>query len=397
MLRRTNERSRKHAQAHASVPIPPEFNPRDISNPRFFESLSMRIVLFDTILEHHVCESLDRALRARGHDVLRTGVVWSGHKLPRTRAERRQVKRSLDEALQWKPDVFFNFRVSAIPQDMMPAVKEARALSLGWLPDDPVLYNLCYGEIVEAYDVTLNCGGADVLDFYDRHHGLKGVNFPFWTDSVAYPRRYDREHAGLEVVFLGNCRGLVRGERYEIIAGLPFNVKIFGRVDADPLGIHGGFLEQGNEDPGSLSAVLATAKIGLNLPQFFATYSGSKYDFPELAEFHHFPLPSRVIQYAATGLPIVSFAGTLDNPDFPELVECESRDRLEARLRELLASPERLDALSLATHRRFRERFSADSRARFLEVLVEDPSRRLGMSAHERARWYWDFSGAVDA
>ncbi|MDX1384924.1 MAG: hypothetical protein R3190_14825, partial [Thermoanaerobaculia bacterium] len=37
---------------------------------------SMRIVLFDDILERHVRRSLGRALRSRGHEVVETPAIW---------------------------------------------------------------------------------------------------------------------------------------------------------------------------------------------------------------------------------------------------------------------------------------------------------------------------------
>ena len=105
-----------------------------------------------------------------------------------------------------------------------------------------------------------------------------------------------------------------------------------------------------------------------------------------------------MIQYAATGLPVVSLdpAGTSDA--LPEMVVAHDRDELAARLEQLLADPDRLRELGLRTRARFERRLSAERRAELLEALLRDPDGWRAMSIAERATlWRRDDTEPDDA
>ncbi len=356
----------------------------------------MRICLFDEIQERHVGESLARALRILGHEVICTGPVWKGHIFPSSIEDIEVVKRRLDETISQKPDALVNLRASTLLPDMVQQLKDAGIYSMVWLPDDPVLYSLCYGRIVESYDVALHCGGSQVLSFYTERHGATGINFPFWTDQVAFPYCYRPKRADLDIVFLGSCHGPVRRMRYELIQGLPFKKSIVGRVEDDPAGIHAGYLEDAHQNTKSVWKVLRRAKLGLNIPQIFKDYHGTDYDYPELSSLGSFQYPSRVIQYAAVGLPIVTVGERESLSHFPELVVSDHIEELSDQAADLLAKPERLQELSIQTHRRFQESFSALSRARLIDALLASPGFWKDMNVSERTGIFTQFSGDDD-
>lgn len=338
-------------------------------------------MLFDEILEQHTVRSLQRALASRGHQVTATGPVWKGHLLPKTDSEIGPIAQRVDSICRAAPDVLFNFRPSSLLPEMVGQLKAAGIHTVVWLADDPVLYGVCYRSIIEAYDTVLHCGGEIILSFYQRHHAAEGFNFPFWTDDQEFRYAYNPAQAEFDVVFLGNCDGAIRSGRYELLSSLPFKTRIYGKVKKDPYRLCAGYLETTTET----SDMLRKARCAISIPQKFADYKGTAYDFPGLADLGHFELPSRVVQYAAAGLPVVSLEGREPPPIFPELIACSDRDELVFKVEALLEDEARLRDLSAATHARFRHGFSAAARAAFLESLVTSPQRWRGLSAAQRA------------
>lgn len=344
-------------------------------------------VLFDAVLERHVCESLQRALARRGHEVFWTGPVWKGHRFPDSTEDRQRIRDCLDQALRRRPDVLLNFRAASLRPELVESVRRSGVHTCVWLPDDPVLYGLCYREIVASYQTVLHCGGPEVLAFYERRHGPTGVNFPFWTDEQAFPHTYQPARAEFDLVFLGNCHGPARRTRYALLAALPLRVRIFGRVPDDSAGLCGGYIE----DTRQLAQALAVARCGLSLPQYFRDYAGTEYDFPELSSLGAFALPARMTQYAAAGLPMVALGGHDTQRFLPEALVCRDVEELIARTRELLADRQRLEDVARATHRRFLRNYTADARAALLEHLLEHPQDWRNMDARERAEYFMRF------
>jgi polysaccharide pyruvyl transferase CsaB len=341
----------------------------------------MHFVLFDEIQEKHTVRSLERALSARGHEVTTTGPVWKGHFLPKTNHEMAPIRKRVHEICKLGPDVLFNFRPSSLLPDMVKELKTAGVHTVAWLADDPVLYQVCYRHVVEAYNTVLDCGGENILSFYQKRHGTTGFNFPFWTDDSEFRYTYNPTRAEFDLVFLGNCDGNVRAKRYELLSSLPFEVRIYGKVKNDLYHLRAGYLETTKQ----ISDVLGRAHCAINIPQNFGDYMGTEYDFPELADLGHFELPSRVIQYAAIGLPIISLQGEGPPRIFPELITCSNREGLISRLEALLKDEAQLRSLSAAVHARFRRSFSAEARAAFLENIIESPQNYMNLGISERA------------
>ena len=344
----------------------------------------MHFVLFDEILEQHTVRSLERALVARGHKVTTTGPVWRGHFLPKTNAEMVPIRKRVREICKLVPDVFFNFRPSSLLPDMVNELKKVGIHTIAWLADDPVLYHVCYRHVLEAYDTVLHCGGEDVLSFYQKQHGRAGFNFPFWTDDSEFRFTYNPVRAEFDLVFLGNCDGTIRARRYELLSSLPFKTRIYGKVTNDPYQLCAGYLETTEQ----ISDTLGKARCAISIPQNFTDYKGTVYDFPELADLGHFELPSRVVQYAAIGLPIISLEGQEPPRIFPELIACSNREELIAKVEALLKDEAQLRSLSAAVYARFKHSFSADARATFLESIVKSPQSCKSLSISQRAVYF---------
>ena len=341
----------------------------------------MHIVFFDEILEQHTVRSLARALESRGHRVTRTGPIWSGHLLPEKDVDKERIRDKVHELAQSKPDAVLTFRAATLLPEMVEHLRAGGAHTFVWLPDDPVLHHVCYRHVVDAYDTMLHCGGAGVLSFYEHKHGRSGVNFPFWTDAEEFPYCYHPAAAECDLVFLGNCRGKVRGNRYDFISSLPFRKRIYGKVPEDPYGLCVGYLKETRET----AQALGRSRCALNIPQLFSDYRDSEYEFPELESMGHFEFPSRVIQYAAAGVPILSLEPRGIPSTFPELVDFRDRAELVEKTVELLGDQERLIAVSRATHARFLRSFSADARAVLLEQVIQEPGLLNSWSLEQRA------------
>jgi Helicase associated domain/Glycosyl transferases group 1 len=350
----------------------------------------VRIALFDSIRERHVCESLERALSALEHEVYWTGPVWGRHGAPATSTPKRSVQAALDEVLAFEPDALVSFCASTLTPGDLERVRGAGARTVVWLADDPVLYQVSYRHIIDHYDLVLHGGREAVLAFYEANHGHPtGVYFPFWTDAEAFPRVYDPD-GDIDTVFLGNTTGVNRAGRYELLAGLPFDVAIYGTADGDPSGIVRGYLREREE----ISGVLGRSRVGITLSQRFSDYAGHPYDYPGLAGLGSFDLPSRVVQYAASGVPVLALS---NDPcaSFPEAIVATDRAELISRAAALLSDRERRLELSEATHRRFEQSFSADSRARALVELVSLGDAWRGWSVERRAGFFMDPPGRM--
>jgi hypothetical protein len=353
----------------------------------------MRIVLFDSILEDHTCRGLERALRALGHDVVWTGPVWKGHRFPTERADQDGIRARLQEAITPRPDLLFTFRASTLTSEMLREVRSGVGMLALWLPDDPILYDICYRHVVDSYDLMLHCGDAAVLEFYRERHGRCGVNFPFWTDRDSLAYGYDPGGARYDAVFLGNCHGPVRRARYAQLAALPLRTRILGRVDDDPAGIRGEYLGDALFEPTTLRASLREGRFGVTIPQFFRDYDGLPYDFPELRTLGYYDMPSRVVRYAAVGMPIAGLGHERPPLGFPEVVVASDPAELGRRLAPLLADRDALLDLGRRTYARYQRSFSALSRARFLVALAADPGRFDRMSVAEKTTVFADFPG----
>lgn len=353
----------------------------------------MRIVLFDGIVETHVGSSLERSLIVAGHVVFNTGKIGHGYSFAISKASLRVINDALDMALAFQPDVIFVFRPGSLPFELLNKAKSSGAQLVAWFSDDPVLWDLSYGPVVDSYDLVLHCGTERVLRFYEEQHGRPtGVNFPFWTDTESFPYVFGQNIRESDGLFLGNVHDEVRRQRYFDLGRLTADIRIHGSVGQDYFGISGGYLDSDSEvvDAGS------RAGVAINIPQYFRDHQGLDTWFPGLGELGFFQYPSRVIQYAAMGLPIVSVTPNARDLDtFPEIVCVSDMSELDRSLKHLANDPD-LSELSVRTHKRFLRNYSSDSRVKALDQLLVDDSWKK-LDAHERASWFTQFDGTPAA
>ncbi|XKH54510.1 hypothetical protein LG284_05845 [Citricoccus nitrophenolicus] len=349
----------------------------------------MRVVLYDGIQETHVASSLERALRSRGHEVYNTGRFGSGYLFRDVDELLPSIASHLDLITAFQPDLALVFRPASAPYPVLQALRGTGAVVATWLSDDPVLFKDSYGPVIDLYDLVLHCGNESVLRFYEqRFRRPTGVNFPFWTDHAAFPAVYGQHEPESTVMFLGNMVGPVRRARYEQLAAMGHSVRVYGRMEADPAGMGGGFLDSDAE----VAEAGGQARVALNIPQFFSAYRGQPTWFPGLEDLGHFDLPSRVVQYAAMGLPVVSVVpGAPRSPAFPEMEVCGSIEEADRWITDMLDSGG-LSALAARTLDRFDHSFSAAARVQALEALLQDDSWR-SLDAAERTVWFLQFDG----
>lgn len=353
----------------------------------------MKIALFDRINEGHVCLALEEALRRDGHEVVTTGRVGSGHRFAQTPEQRQAIDAAFERIMSSGCDLLLNFRASSLEASQIDRIRALGVTTAVWLPDDVVLYEMTYRHIVDRYDIVLHCGSGRSLEFYDGCGHRAGVNFPFWVDPVRWPYRYAPGDADRDLVFIGNLLGSAgKKVRYERLRALSGHLQIYGKCEGDPLGMCRGELV-GVE---ALAAVLPCYRLGLNLPQRFADYAGTEYDFPGLAELGSFDLPSRVTQYAAIGLPVVTLSSDATR-HFPAALTTVDVDEIRAMLANLAQHQEALNSASVEGRRLVERHFSAEARARFLLALVQGEVQPARLSASDREFAYRWFPGEVSA
>lgn len=347
----------------------------------------MRILLFDSIMESHVLRSLERAFQARGHEVVTTGQLSFGHRLVTDHWQLQSVEAAVESALKYEADLVVVFRPMGLPLHLLEKLRRASKLVVPWFSDDPVLWKIAYGAVIEHYDVILHCGGAGVLAFYESKYGRPtGINFPFWTDDLEFPYVYGARDVESDAMFLGNVGDRIRRQRYYQLASAGLDLRVHGNVGDDYLNISGGYLDSQQEilDAGS------RVRLAVNIPQFFSDHHGAPTWFPGLGALGTFETPSRVVQYAAMGIPIVTLLPEGDrSKQFPEVEVVHDVPDLRERCEELLSGG-RLTDLSARIRRRFESHYTATSRAMALERLVEDDSWRL-LTLSQRADWFKRF------
>ena len=351
----------------------------------------MKFILFDSILERHLGESLKRALEYLGHEVVFTDLILHGHSMISSQKDIDFMWSKVKEYCSEPADLFISFR----PMNLLPEMLEyigKRMKTAIWLSDDPVLYKTCYGAVVNYYDILLHCGYADVMKFYEKQGHPKGFNFPFWTDHVSFPIVYNPMQSEYEIAFLGNMNGQVRRKRNMELAELPFTKKVFGLLDSDPLAMHGGFIKEAYLHTQRVSEVLSKAKVGVSIPQFFSEYKGLNYDFPELARLGYFQFPSRVIQYAASGLPIAAIGDKRMKKAFPEIFIASSILELKPYILRLSTDYAFAMEESNRILNRFQRNFSSMSRALMLIDLVEKLDKLSSKNVNQRSLLFLEYN-----
>lgn len=355
----------------------------------------MKVALFDTILERHLPESLKRALEFLGHEVIYTDLLLHGHDMISKQSDIDLMWREIKKIELHKPDLLIAFRPMNLTVEMLDYLRSKMKTAI-WLSDDPVLYKTCYGKVVNHYDIILHCGYKEVMEFYESKGHPKGFNFPFWTDHHSFPPVYNPNNANTDIVFLGNMNGQVRRKRYMEVANLPYSKKVYGLLDSDPLGIHGGFIREAYLYTQRVTEVLSQAKLGLSIPQFFTEYNGLHYDFPELAGLGYFQFPSRIIQYAASGLPIAAVADERVTEVYPEIFVGKTVTDLKPFIDKIVKDKDFAISISNKVLKTFRESYSALSRATMLVDLVNSLEQYQHLGVHERATLFTKFKVVYD-
>lgn len=355
----------------------------------------MRIVLFDTILERHLAESLKRSLEGFGHEVVFTDLILHGHSMIHNNKDIQLIENNIDRVLEKTTDLFIAFRPMNLLPEMVKEISKKTKTAI-WLSDDPVLYKTCYKDVIDSYDIILHCGNETVMDFYSSKGHKSGFNFPFWTDAISFPPVYLKNRIEYDGIFLGNMNGQVRHKRYLEISKIPATIKVFGLVDSDPFGMHGGFIRDGYQNTALVSEVLSKAKFAISIPQFFSDYKGiTEYEFSELTSLGYFQFPSRIIQYASSGLPIVAVGKNDMLEVFPEIFVADSVEGLYDEIDKLSNDRSYAEIKSQKILDRFNKHFSANSRALFLIDLIEKHKEYESLNVHERAVLFTNYDGSL--
>lgn len=350
----------------------------------------MRIAIFDGILETHVGDSFERAFISRGHQVLNTGKVGRGFQFPGAQDDVSHLQHAISQVLAHDPDWVIVMRPASLPPRLLNRLRSKGTKLAVWLSDDPVLFHLSYAPLLESYDLVLHCGTADVLQYYEDFFGRPtGVNFPFWTDHEAFPCVWGSETPESTALFLGNVHDHVRRRRYFSLGEMAVDVRVHGSVGTDYLGLSGGYLDSDAE----VVNAGARAQVAINIPQFFRDHRGLPTWFPGLDELGYFEFPSRVVQYIAMGLPVVSvIPGQQRFQSLPEMMVVGDIAEADRVVSELVGGD--LKTLSQASERRFSMNFSAYARVLAFESLTTDDSWRA-LDARERNLWFTQFDGRL--
>lgn len=346
----------------------------------------MRWIVYGTVRSRHAVDSLLAALRQAGQDVVvLPATAPTLHYEPRPEVD-RQARAAIEAA--GPADVVLNLAANTLTTEHVADLRARGVRTVVWLADDPLLFKVSYRHLAGAYDLTLHCAGADVLDFYERRLGVRGYAFPWWSDNAHFPYGYDPDAADIEVGFLGNCHRRRRADRYELLANLPWRTRFFGKLPPgadDSARIHAGFLDQDE-----FAAALRRFRVGFSAAQRFVGIR-DKFSFHALPRFREYFFPSRLVLYAAVGIPTVTLSVPGTPQPFPGVEVATSRDELLAKIGTLIDDRDALLAASLALREQFESCLTAASRVAMLLALLDGTGT---LDAGERAELWRSFPPA---
>jgi polysaccharide pyruvyl transferase CsaB len=343
----------------------------------------MNWLIYGDILENHVVESFVDELQLRNQTVFRLSSLTRGHKLLPVDQEEVVFKR-LKEFLDGnKIEILFNFRASELSPKILDYFNLLNIKTIVWFPDDPLLYESCYKYVAKYYHITLHCGDQNVLDYYENKLNVKGITFPFWSSPQYFPYVYNNQNASIELGFLGNCHGVARKDRYSLLASLPFNTKIYGKLpkeQTDYASIHGGYID----DYKYIPSFLSNFKMGLNLAQSFRNLENSPFYYKDVEMFKEFYIPSRIIQYSACGIPIIN-KSSIDYSFIPTIINVGTRVELIEKSKHFLQDDEKLNNLSANIYLDFEKFFSVKNRVELLLRIIHKKVAVSNLTSKERA------------
>ena len=328
----------------------------------------MRIAFLGSLFEKHVVYGLSRALRRRGHQVFELEQTWSGPSFPQSAQEHQLLHLSLEELFAFKPEVVFCFRLTCLTEEVLKRLRQRKILLVAWFSDDPVLYRNVYCKVVGRVDIVLNCGNSRVMEFY-AHEGLaNNVNFPFWTDQDFFPYCYPTTEKLWDGVFLGNAHNRFKRNRLRVLSQIPGNLVAFGRSSQEYNHLYHGSLDS----PLQIATTISKSRVAFSIPQYFSDYADSEHDFPELATMESFVLPSRVVQYASVGIPVISTRAFELEKFFPEVLICENDAELLDNFDTLRNDADRREEISKKINNRFNREYTSQARADYLIWLIKN-------------------------
>ncbi|MFC9441871.1 MULTISPECIES: hypothetical protein [unclassified Brevibacterium] len=289
-------------------------------------------------------------------------------------AEQYEVCRSEVELLEREGcDVFLAFRPASVPLPLLQRVKAVAGMTITWFSDDPVYFSTVYATVAPHYDLVLHTGGPDNLRIYSEALGLgNGVEFPFWTDQIEHPRADFAFEPSYDWLFYGNLHDRFRRDRVDYLRELGSRAAVFGKPpDARETVNHLGILTR----EGELRAIAGKCRFGLSFSQRLSSYAGTKFESVATRAVREFPMPSRLIQYLAIGLPVMSRdQSPYTKRMLPGVMHAET-SRAAVRLSQEFDDSDWAHASNQASQL-FEESFTAESRAAFLLELVSEFSWR---------------------
>lgn len=340
----------------------------------------MRVAIFGEILEKQVVQDLQIALTNEGVTVFATGPVWSGHLLPPLKTPPQEIDDAIARTNEFAPDLIIVMRQSALRPSRIKQLRAPGRKIFVWLPDDPVLYRV-YSQTIDEYDLALHCGGRTILRFYDKHGHKPGVRYPFWGDEARLPYVGSQAQGLVSAAFFGLLTGRIKSGRADLLLQFadyfPGGITVYGRGDI-PAGLEtGGYLNGEAE----MQSALSKHHVMLNIPQEISAYVGTRWEQPEFKDMAHFEIPSRLVQMAALGLPVITLAHEQDRlrPVLPHKHMPLPGKKLEKYIQKL-ASADFRERTGRRLRGQFEKKFTSRLRARYVLQLYAEKDRNRSLS-----------------
>jgi Glycosyl transferases group 1 len=155
-----------------------------------------------------------------------------------------------------------------------------------------------------------------------------------------------------------------------MLASLPWKARLFGRLAdgaTDEAGIQAGVL-----DRAEIPEAIRRFRLAINFSQRFDDVE-KRYAFTGLKKFGEYFFPSRMVLYAAVGIPTVSLTLPGLDPPFGSVITATDRDEVVARIGEVIDDRQALTELSRRARADFEECLTAQSRAALMLSLLDGP------------------------
>ena len=259
----------------------------------------MRWLLYGDVKSRHAVDALIGALERAGQEVAEipaTGRGFASSPIPRRWPNPRAQSRP-----SCRLTCCLNLRPEQLTPDQIAGLRAKGVTTLVWLADDPLLFRVSYKHVAAAYDVTLHSARGPMC-WSSTSAGLMSAAIRFrsgpttrTSPTATTPMAPTSRSASWATAIASDVRTATTCWR--ACRGRPGSSGRCRRGPSTTREINAGYLAV-DEMPSALRRF----RVGISMAQTFVGVR-DQFSFKALERFGEYWFPSRLVLYAAVGIP----------------------------------------------------------------------------------------------